>query len=364
MTPRTSRPNARQASRRKAQASPAPPETSAPGAPGGAGGAGGAGTIGESASPWPDALSARWRGQAGRLEVWYATVSDPLTKSGLWVHHEVVAPDEGEPYVHGWAAIFRAGKQPQLERMAPEPLPAARPATTLPAPRGSALGPLDVTGRAGKLSWDVRLDADATQAPLFTFPAWAWEREALPGAQVLPVPSAACTGTLGAGPEKVELSPQARGNLAHIYGRGSAERWGWLHAELGGGDVLEIVAATSRHAGLDRLPPMPFVQLRLGGHDWPRDPLVAAPLMRCRLGLPDWEVRGSVGRWRIRVSVTIPEESSVAVGYVDPDGSTATCTNSEIADAEIVLEHRRSRWETEHVWTLHHSAHAEVGTRP
>lgn len=33
----------------------------------------------------------RWRGAAGRLEVWYATLSDPLTRTGLWVHCETVA---------------------------------------------------------------------------------------------------------------------------------------------------------------------------------------------------------------------------------------------------------------------------------
>ena len=36
----------------------------------------------------------RWRGQAGRLEVWYLTATDPRTGTGLWLHHEVVAPTE------------------------------------------------------------------------------------------------------------------------------------------------------------------------------------------------------------------------------------------------------------------------------
>ncbi|REV23110.1 hypothetical protein DSK46_04690, partial [Mycobacterium tuberculosis] len=40
----------------------------------------------------------RWRGAAGRLEVWYATLSDPLTRTGLWVHCETVAPTTGGPY--------------------------------------------------------------------------------------------------------------------------------------------------------------------------------------------------------------------------------------------------------------------------
>ena len=74
------------------------------------------------------------------------------------------------------------------------------------------------------------------------------------------------------------------------------------------------------------------------------------------LGLPTWQVRGTVGRWRLRADVTIPDADSVRVRYVDPDGATATCTNSELADAEIVLEHRRTVWEVASRWDLRRRA--------
>lgn len=318
-----------------------------------------------------DTLAPRWRGQRDRLEVWYATLSDPVSGAGAWVHHEVVAPVTEAPYVHGWAAVFRAGEPPVLERFGPEPVPAARRVGALASVAGAQLDPPVVRGQRGRLAWDLRLAeepaGDSPQArrdaPLFTFPAWAWEREALPAAQVLPTPSASVSGTLSVDGGELTLSPEARGNLAHIYGRGSAERWGWLHAELGGG-VLEVVSAVSRRPGLNHLPPLAFVQLRLGAHDWPRDPMLAAPLFRSHLALPTWSVKGTVGRWRLRTEVTIEASKAVSVGYVDPDGTSSTCTNSEIADADIVLEHRRSRWEVEAHWTLRGTAHAEIGTRP
>ena len=46
----------------------------------------------------------RWRGQPGRLEVWYATMTDRETGTGVWVHGETVAPtkDQGGPVIsHG-----------------------------------------------------------------------------------------------------------------------------------------------------------------------------------------------------------------------------------------------------------------------
>ena len=321
-------------------------------------------------APVGDTLAPRWRGQPGRLEVWYATMSDPEAGIGLWVHHELVAPVTGDPYVHGWVAAFPAGGPPVWERFTRgAPGTAGNGAGsgrgTWPNVPGAVLDPPALRGGTGRLSWDLRWDDEAgEQAPLYTFPRWAWEKEALPAAQVVPVPSASFSGTVQLEGREWALSPAARGNVAHIYGHGNAERWGWLHAELGGGDVLEVVAAVSRRPGLDRLPPLPFVQLRTGGRDWPRDPLVAAPMFRARLGLPAWQVRGTVGRWRLRAEVVLPPDASVSVGYVDPDGATATCTNSEAADAEVVLEHRRGRWETAASWTLRGRAHAEIGSRP
>ena len=290
----------------------------------------------------------RWQGQRGRLEVWYATLTHPATSTGLWLHHEVVAPPEAEPFAHGWVALFPSDRTPTVERFGP-----------CPASPGEA--PQLLQGKAGTIAWDLTASDDSP--PLYTFPRWAWERELLPGAQVVTSPTAMFGGTVQHVDEAVDVDG-SRGALAHIYGHGNAERWGWLHADLGDGDVLEIVAAAPRRRALAWLSPLPLVQLRLGGRDWPRDPLAAAPLLRARLGLPRWSVRGVVGRRRLRVDVRIPDAESVALDYADPDGSPATCVNSERSDADITLERFDGRWRTERTWSLRGTAHAEIGTRP
>jgi hypothetical protein len=312
-----------------------------------------------------DLLLPRWTGGSGRLEVLYATISDPVTRTGVWVHHELVAGAHEGAEVHGFAAVFRSGEAPVLERFGPVPATTTGPLGWLASPAtGPRLDPPVLEGRAGRLGWELRWEEQEVARPLFTFPQWAWERQLLPAAQIVPVASASWSGVVEVDGAKVELSAEARGAVAHIYGHGNAARWGWLHAELGKGDVLEVVSAVSRQPGLDRLPPMSFVQLRTAGKDWPRDPLVAAPLFRTRLGLPAWDLKGTVGRWRLRAEIEIPLAQAVEVSYWDPDGESATCTNSELADAEIVLEHRRSRWETAASWSLRATAHAEIGTRP
>ena len=292
---------------------------------------------------------ARWKGQRHRLEVWYATFTDAATGDGYWLHHEVVAPTVGEPYAHGWLSVFPADGSPRTERFGPAP----------PAP-GGWFAAADVLVDARVLrgpAWDLAWIDDA--APLYTFPRTAWERELLPAAQIVPFPTARFTGTVC---ERNIVD--GTGALARIYGHGNAERWGWLHADLGGGDVLEVVAAAPRRRGPLSLRPLPVVRLRVGGHDWPSNPVANAVLGRARVDLPRWSVTVRSRRRRLAVSVLVPPERSVALAYTDPDGATATCTNSERASAEITVESYDGGWRTERHWTLDGTAHAEVGTRP
>ena len=295
---------------------------------------------------------ARWRGQPGRLEVWYTTVTDPATGTGLWLHTELIAPTTGAAaYVHGWAAVFPPGEAPTWERFGP-------------APAAGALPPSELVGAAGDVSWEL-VRTDDGGPPLWTFPRYAWERELLPAAQVVPAPSATYDGVVRFGSRELSLVA-ARGASARIYGHGNARRWGWLHCDLGGDDVLELVSAVSTRPGLSSLPPLTLLQLRLDGVDRPRDPLRTAPLLRARLGLPDWQVRGLLGSHsRITVRVHQDPARSVAVGYADPDGATATCHNSEVATADIVLERLGlGGWRREREWRLDRTAHAEIGLRP
>ena len=299
------------------------------------------------------ATASRWRGQPGRLEVWYTTVTDAATGTGLWLHTELVAPVSGAAaYLHGWAAVFPPDAAPMWERFGPAP-----------AEEG-ALPPSELTGSAGNLSWQLR-QTDAGGPPLHTFPRYAWERELLPAAQIVPAPAATYDGVVQVGQRVLELTA-ARGASARIYGHGNARRWGWLHADLGGGDVLELVAAVSTRPGLSALPPLTFLQLRVDGRDLPRDPLRQAPLLRTRLDLPDWRVRGLLSpRRRISVRVHQDPARSVAIGYTDPDGATATCHNSERSDVQVRVEHLGTGgWRVEREWRLDGTAHAEVGLRP
>jgi hypothetical protein len=307
-------------------------------------------------------LPSRWRGQADRLEVWYTTITDPATGTGVWLHHELVAPSDGaSAHAHGWAAVFPPGQEPVHARFGPAPH-RQLDGTAVFAADDVTMSIDRLNGDAGDFRWD--LAASGGGEPLCTFPRWAWSRELLPAAQVVPYPSATFRGVVRHPGGELVLDG-APGATARIYGRGNAQRWTWLHADLGGGDVLEIVAAVSRRPVLRALPPLVFLRLRLEGTEWPAaDPLLVAPLFRVRMGLPMWTVTGAVGGRRIRVAVTQPPERTLSLDYRDPDDAPAVCHNSERADAEITLQRRTGRiWSAERHWRLEGTAHAEVGTR-
>lgn len=306
------------------------------------------------------AATPRWQGKTGRLEVWYATLSDPVTRAGLWVHCETVAPTTNDPpYAHGWVTWFPPDDPPRTERFGPEPTQPAAAAAWFES-AGVRVGPEELTGRAGSFTWD--LSWKDTGAPLWTFPRAAWERELLPGAQVVIAPTADYTGSLAVGGTTHNLDGW-RGGVAHIYGHGNARRWGWIHADLGAGDVLEVVTAVSHKPGLRKLAPMAFVRFRIGGKDWPASTLPSLR-MRTTLGPQRWRLEGRIGGRDVLLRVDQPPNRCVSLSYTDPDGGTAVCTNTEQADIHIEISHRRRGDRViDRSWSVLGTGHAEVGLR-
>ncbi|MFJ9722835.1 hypothetical protein ACIRP3_08760 [Streptomyces sp. NPDC101209] len=309
-------------------------------------------------------LAPRWDGSPGRTEVWYTTLTDPATGTGLWLHHELVAPTDGSaPAAHGWAAVFPPEGKVTHARFGP--LPWSGPTHGFTAGDVTA-GPGRLSGSAGDLSWN--LTEQPAAEPLFTFPRWSWRRPLLPATHMLPAARATYDGTF-ATPDGTLTLHGAPGASARINGHGNARRWAWLHADLGDGGVLEVVAAVSTRPLLRRLPPLVFLRLRHRGRTWPHRAersavgLLGAGRFRADIGLPRWTVTGRTSLRRIRVDVTQPAERTLALDYRDPDGAPAVCRNSESADATILLERWWGRWRTEASWTLSGTAHAEVGDR-
>ena len=306
----------------------------------------------------------RWRGRAGRLEVWYTTLTDPSTGTGAWVHSELVAPADGTgAFVHGWVAVFPPDAAPLVARFDPRPVDAGAPGHPPTIPEVEA-GPRVVAGQCETAEWTLTARWSAT--PLYPFPRWGWRHELLPATQLVATPGARFDGTIRiAGREFVFTD--APGASSRIYGTGNAHRWAWLHADLDEETVLEVVAAVSHLAPLRRLPPLTFVRLRTPAGDLPTFAGLLRPARwRTHIGPDSWTAVGPVAAGqRLHVTVQLPAERTVTLDYAEPRGHDVTCTNTERADAVVDWIRREGRsWSEIRSWRLHGTAHAEIGGSP
>jgi hypothetical protein len=320
-------------------------------------------------------LSIRSNGLDPRLEVWYLTATDSQTKAGLWVHYELVTKPTKESYLDGWIAYFPQDQSPILARSGPitielknsEQKKALASNVKDNAMLSGGILNFDGTvfkGNLGKVAFNLSVSGEFD--PLFTFAKWSWEKEVLPASQIVPIPIAQVKGNITISTDNLhqEVNFDGVGGLARIFGHGSAKRWNWLHANLDQDTVLEAVVAQPKTPGLSVMPPLGFVQIKTKDFTWPKDPVAASIFFKGHLGSEFWTLRGRVGRRRLTFEVAMPEDRCVKVGYVDPDSSTATCTNCEVSSLTAILERRYKRWETEKIWHLQNTAHAEYGDRP
>lgn len=299
----------------------------------------------------------RWSGRAGRLEVWYATATS-ADGMGYWIHHEILAPTGTRPpYAHGWVAMFDPDRAPLLAHFGPEPVAPGDQACWF---RGGkvTVEPGRMSGTADNLGWDLAFSDDS--APLYTFPKTVWERELSPGAQVVACPQARFTGTITIADH--EYSVDAVGAVARIYSKGNPARWCWLHAQLDQDTVIEAVAAVANRPLLRLLAPLTMLRLRAAGEvEWP-PPLASVTRLRTKITPPGaFRISGSAAGRHLSLKARLTAQQCVSIGYVDPDGSSATCTNSERADVEVSLGDDSGRVRR---WELTGRAHAEIGTRP
>lgn len=309
------------------------------------------------------AATPRWSGQHGKLEVWYATFTDQRTGTGVWIHHETVSRpggDDGRGTALGWVCLFPPDRPPVTERFGPVAVSPQDRGDAWFAAAGATAADRHWSGKAGTIDWDLVWDDPG--APHWTFDRRLWERELLPSSQVVVAPTAGFTGTIRHAGGDLHLEG-ARGAVSHIFGHGNAKKWAWLHADLGGGDVLEVVTAVSMRPGLDRLLPLAFIRFRLDGAPWPASPL---PALRVRTTIDPqhWECVGRIGARRIRIHVDQPAQRCVSLDYVDPDGGHAVCTNTERADLDVTIDTGRGAGRRiERHWHLDATAHSEVGLR-
>jgi hypothetical protein len=316
----------------------------------------------------------RWDGRPGHYEVWYATLTDPRTATGVWIRYTLraplVAPEPAE------CALWLAAMTPDGERYARR---ASFPVSELEAhadPFRICLAGADLSdrGAAGavedgtwELSWTPRLPPAWFVHPLV-------ERAKVAQTElVLSHPDLTIDGTVRLGDRTLELDG-ARGAQAHLWGTRHAARWTWAHCnDLHAADgaprpdtFLDGVSVYVERLGRELGPSTPVVG-RFRGEDFAATDPLALVRARSRFGLTTWQFEARDGRRRIVGEVDAPRDGLVGVTYHDPDGRPAYCYNSEVASMRLSVWDRTARGRFG--WTLRDTliadgrAHFEYGQR-
>lgn len=295
----------------------------------------------------PNAL--QWRDEPGHYEVYYVTLTDPVTGVGAWLRYTMIAPSSGAaPTAALWFLTMdpRQGRAPTLGRKQTFPIEALEHRDEPFELRiGSAV--LSNTGMSGEfddVAWDLRW-TPASRGYEHVHPVL--RRTGLAKTVlVLPQPDLEIDGRLRFGDEELRLSG-ARGGQAHLWGSKHAGSWAWVHCndfvDRDGapvpGAVIDAVSVVVPRFGREFGPSTPVVG-SIDGEDFCSTSPLRVLTNPSTFALTGWRFEAVAGERKVIAQVSAERAHLGGVTYYDPDGERAYCYNSEIATMYLHLYER------------------------
>jgi hypothetical protein len=297
----------------------------------------------------PNAL--QWNGESGHYEVYYVTLTDPVTGVGVWIRYTMVAPlaSVGEPATCAlWFLAMdpRPGRPPTFGRKATLPigqLKAERSPFRLQV-GDATLTDGGMSGGFEDVEWDLRW-TPAEHGYEHVHPVL---RRAKVAQTVLVLPHAdvAINGTLSFAGERLALAG-ARGGQAHLWGSKHANSWAWVHcndfATLDGepvpGAFVDGVSVIVQRFGRTVGPNTPVVAC-VDGHDFASTSPVRVLGNDSTFSLTGWRFEAVDGARKLVGEVDADRWQLAGVTYHDPDGELAYCYNGETASMRLQLYER------------------------
>jgi hypothetical protein len=296
----------------------------------------------------------QWQGTPGFYEVWYLTLTDPASGTGLWIRYTMLAPTAGEePTCSLWFLAMPPG-EPPVARKGSWPIDRLR-ATSAPfsvSVDDARLTADGATGAFEDVAWDLRW-SPRSRGISMVHPAVSRLAKTK---FTVPLVDLAIDGEVSFAGRTLPIAA-ARGGQAHLWGTKHASRWAWVHCNDVGEDgaFLEAVSVHVPRFGREIGPNTP-VWAHLDGHDLDATGPLSLARAESRFALTGWTFSARRGRRKLVVEVDAPRESLAGVTYHDPDGELAYCYNTEVATARLHLYDHRLGFPQ---WTLRRSWHAE-----
>jgi hypothetical protein len=281
----------------------------------------------------------KWDRRPGHYEVYYLTLTDRATGTGVWVRYTLEAPLTGEASCALWLAamdpergVIAKKHTLPIAELAAESDPFAISIGSARLTNGACAGAFD------DVSWELRWPPGRQYEPV---PALL--RPLASTVLVLAHGDVAISGRVQIAGRTLELEG-ARGAQTHLWGTEHAAAWAWARCgdfrneagERVEDTFIDAVSARVRRFGRE-LGPSTLLVGRIGGDD------LRSSSLRSRqttFGPDGWRFARAAGSRKLLCEVTPKRSLLAGVTYHDPDGERAYCYNSEAASMRLEVQER------------------------
>ncbi|MCC7386378.1 MAG: hypothetical protein IT384_31340 [Deltaproteobacteria bacterium] len=297
--------------------------------------------------------------RGGHVESYFLRANDPLRRRALWLKATVLHALDGRRLNESWCIFFDAEHDRVFAHRVSTPdtggfaVASAGARLQLEAPsatwrlgdEGQARGSLE--GPEGPARWDLswRRAPGTLGDPLSIYPSRILLEGPFPKSKLLtPWPSLSFDGRLEVFGETVALDGW-QGMLGHNWGREHAFEYAWGQcAFLGPSRQPEawLEGFSGRvKIGPATTPRLSALVLQRGGETFRFDRIFDPWNQQARIAPRRWSLALESAHARAELEMDASDRPMVCLGYRNPDGRLAYCTNSKLAKVRLRVEPRR-----------------------
>ena len=284
-----------------------------------------------------------WRGETGKYEVWFLTLTDPAGGRGYWIRSTILAPRKGPVTAEVWFTVCDRADQSRSfglhRRFGLGDLLVANESFEVRIgdalmSSGAASGSLEGAGHRAR--WELTYP---TGEPTYRLlPRGLYRAGVTPTRPFSPNVDTTVSGVIEVDGE-ISKVHDARAQQGHLFGWRHPERWAWGHcAEFVEEEAVVQAVTAQQRRGPFVSPFATFVGIRWQG-EWIR---LSKWTTRRPFGLGTWPINLESRRWRLTGRIEAPARAMVMAKYEDPDGRPRYAHHSDVASARLALFQRKA----------------------
>ncbi len=289
--------------------------------------------------------------RGGHVESYFLRANHPDRPLALWAKATVLFPRRGPRVRESWFIVFDGERDRTFAHKVTAPFtPAFATAGGLDAPgvrwtlgaRGACRGTMD--GEDGHAAWDLAWARDdgPIGEPLSIYPSRLLLEGPFPKSKLLtPQPALTFSGHVEAFGERLSVDGW-RGMQGHNWGREHAFEYAWGQCFFPGSPATWVEGFSGRiKLGPVLSPRLSALVVQRGDRALRFDRIFDPWRQRAEVGERTWSVSLSGADGRATLEMDAGGRPMVCLGYANPDGALAYCTNSKLARTRLVVEPAR-----------------------